>query len=102
MDAIVVMGASAGGLETLSKVLSQLPGDFPAPVFVVNHMSPDSTGDALLRAFARDGKLKAEWAKDGQKIAPGRVYVAPADHHMMLEPGKIKITKGARENRSRP
>lgn len=102
MDSIVVMGASAGGLETLSKVLSQLPRDFPAPVFVINHMAPDSTGDALLRAFSRDGKLKAEWAKDGQKIAPGRVYVAPADHHMMLGPGKIRVTNGARENRSRP
>jgi two-component system, chemotaxis family, protein-glutamate methylesterase/glutaminase len=99
---IVVIGSSAGGLEALSKLAAQLPGDFPAPVFIVNHMAPETTGSALVRALERSGPLPCAWGRDGERFAGGRVYLAPPDNHMLLGPDRIKITKGARENRSRP
>ncbi len=101
-SSVVVIGASAGGLEAISKLVSQLPGDFPAPVFIVNHMPPDATGTGFLHALERSSKLPCFLAGDGQRFEAGRVYIAPPDNHMLLAPDRIKITKGARENRSRP
>jgi two-component system, chemotaxis family, protein-glutamate methylesterase/glutaminase len=99
---IVVVGASAGGKDALSRLVSQFPADFPAAVFVVQHMAPDNTGDILVEALAENGKLGCKLAEDGEPIEAGRIYVAPPDHHMLLEDGKVLVTKGARENRSRP
>lgn len=99
---IVVIGASAGGLDALTRLLGTLPPDFPAAVFVVKHMAADVTGDALLLNLRKTGSLPCEHARDGEPILPGRIYVAPPDHHLLLSKAKIVISKGARENRSRP
>ncbi len=98
---VVVIGASAGGMQTLRALVAQLPFDFPAPVFIVYHISPDTTGEALVRALDEAGPLSCEHARDGQRFEPGHIYVAPSDRHMLIEGRKILITKGARENRSR-
>lgn len=99
---IVVVGASAGGMETLANLVAQLPPDFPAAVFVVQHMAADATGDMLVKTLEHRGKLACRHAREGERIESGRIYVAPPDHHMLLERGRIRVTKGARENRSRP
>lgn len=99
---VVVIGASAGGLDALSRLIAQLPSDFPAPIFVVQHMSADATGEALKRALGRVGKLPCSEGKHGSTIKSGHIYLAPPDHHLMLGKGKMLVTKGARENRSRP
>jgi len=99
---IVVIGASAGGLEALTQLLGSLPADFPAAVFVVKHMPADVAGHALHRNLNRKGTLACEYARDGEPIVPGRIYVAPPDNHLLLSKTKIVISKGARENRSRP
>lgn len=101
-NSIVVIGASAGGMQALTKLVAQLPHDFPAPVFIVNHMSPDTTGEALVKALDQSGSLRCEHGKDGQAFNNGHIYLAPSDQHLMIGKGKILITKGARENRSRP
>jgi len=99
---IVVVGTSAGGMDALSRLVSQFPVDFPAAVFIVQHMAADNSGDGLVNTLAKKGMLACNLAENGEAIEAGRIYVAPPDHHMLLEKGKILVTKGARENRSRP
>jgi two-component system chemotaxis response regulator CheB len=100
---VVVVGTSAGGLNALVKLTSQLQDNFPAPVLVVQHISSDATGDVLLNALSLHSKLKCLHAETGMDLAPGHLYLAPSDHHLMIDGGnKILITKGATENRSRP
>lgn len=98
----MVVGVSAGALDALSKLVAQLPRDFPAAVFVVHHMAADSSGSPVLDAMNRAGNLVCEEARDGATIETGHVYTAPPDHHLLVGKGEIKVTKGARENRSRP
>ena len=98
---LVVIGASAGGIEALRSIVAQLPEDFPAPICVVLHTSPQSPGvlDAILR---RAGHLPATNGVNGDRLQPGHIYVAPPDFHMVIEPGIVRVTKGPRENRFRP
>src|SRR5436305_10872603 len=74
-DRIVVIGASAGGLEPLKTVVSRLPEDFPAPIFVVMHVSPH-TPSVLPQILASKSKLKAVHATDGDDIVASRIYCA--------------------------
>jgi two-component system chemotaxis response regulator CheB len=100
---LIVVGASAGGLDALTTFVQQLPADFPAPVLIVMHISPDATGDVLLNALNTHGKLKCKHAEHGEAVTAGQVYLAPSDHHLMIgKQGKLLVTKGAQENRSRP
>ncbi len=98
---IIVIGASAGGVEALSKVVSQLPADFPAAIFIVLHVSPHGTS-ALPQILSRAGSLPATHPKDGQAIEAGHIYVAPPDQHLLLKQGSITLTHGPRENGNRP
>jgi two-component system chemotaxis response regulator CheB len=100
---IVVIGTSAGGLNALVKLVSQLQEDFPAPILIVQHISADATGNVVLDALSKHSKLKCKHAVHGESPLPGHLYLAPSDHHLMIdEDGKLLITKGAQENRSRP
>lgn len=102
-DKVVVIGASAGGMNALTKLLEQLPADFPAPVLVVQHISGDASGDALLDAINKCSRLKCIHSVQEESLQTGYVYLAPSDHHLMVDKkGHLHITKGAQENRSRP
>ena len=99
---IVVIGASAGGVEALLNMVKVLPVDFPAPIFVVIHLSPYSPSQ-LPKIISRGSNLPAVHPKDGQAIEPGTIYIAPPDHHLLLEKeGRIAVKKGPKENRFRP
>jgi two-component system chemotaxis response regulator CheB len=98
---IIVIGASAGGVEALKILMRGLPADLAAAVFVVVHIAPDSPG-FLHQILNRAGALKAVSALDKQRIERGKVYVARPDFHMLLEPGFVRVTRGPRENRFRP
>jgi two-component system, chemotaxis family, protein-glutamate methylesterase/glutaminase len=98
---IIVIGASAGGIEPIRTILHELPADFAGSVFIVVHTSPDSPG-VLHSIFDNSGPLPAEAARNGDRIAPGRVYVAPPDRHLIIEPGKVCLSLGPKENRFRP
>jgi two-component system, chemotaxis family, protein-glutamate methylesterase/glutaminase len=100
---IVVVGTSAGGMKALIKLVEQLPTHFPAPLLIVQHLSSDATGDALLNALNKIGKLHCVHAQHAVQIKAGTIYLAPSNNHLMIEEnGSILITKGAQENRSRP
>lgn len=99
---IVVIGSSAGGMQALTAVLLQLPRDLHAAVFIVQHMDAESNGSALVDHLKRLRTLPCQLGQSGQRFAQGTVYIAPPDHHMLVKKGTILVTKGARENRSRP
>ncbi|WP_018168836.1 chemotaxis protein CheB [Thioalkalivibrio sp. ALMg9] len=99
---VIVVGASAGGMAALKTLVAQLPKGFAAPIFIVNHMSADNSGEALVKALSESSPLACVQAHDEHAFKPGGIYLAPPDQHMLIEKGKILITKGARENRSRP
>lgn len=98
---IIVVGASAGGIGALRALVGGLPADFAASVFVVLHTSPESPG-LLADILDSRGRLPAAGAQDGERIRPGRIYVAPPDRHLLIEPGVVRTTCGPKENRFRP
>ena len=98
---VIVVGASAGGVEALSRLARNLPQDLPASVFVVLHIPAQSTS-LLPMILSRAGSLPASHPEDGERIENGRIYVAPPDRHLMIEPGRIRVVRGPTENRHRP
>lgn len=100
---VVVVGASAGGLSALKKLISQLHKDFPLPILVVRHISADATGNVVLDELNKFNAVKCQHGISGNSLKPGHLYLAPSDHHLMIDEDlKMLVTKGAQENRSRP
>lgn len=98
---IIVMGASTGGFDAFKKIIAGLPPDFSTPIFIVWHMSPDIRG-ILPEVLNRTNRIVAAHAYNNEEIKPNRIYVAPPDHHMLIEADKILVTHGPKENRFRP
>lgn len=99
--AVVVAGASAGGVEALVELVRSLPSDFPYPVLVVLHVSP--AGTSMLPAIlARACRLPVASPGDGDPVRPGHVYVAPPDVHLVVEGGQMRLSQAPRENGHRP
>jgi two-component system chemotaxis response regulator CheB len=98
---IVVIGASAGGLEALRSIVSRLPGNFSATILAVLHTSPNSPG-VLAAILDRSGPLPAICVTGTEIIRSGRIYVPAPDHHLVLQGAVAKATRGPRENRFRP
>jgi two-component system, chemotaxis family, protein-glutamate methylesterase/glutaminase len=98
---IVVVAASAGGIEALRGLLSQFPEPVSAALLVVLHV-PAAGGKVLPRILGRAGRLSASAAADGEVPLPGHVYVAPPDCHMLLVADKIRLSQGPRHNGHRP
>jgi two-component system chemotaxis response regulator CheB len=98
---IIVIGGSSGSLGPLKAMVRELPADFPASIFIVNHVSP--THESYLGAILmRHGRLPAATAVHGEAIRPGRIYVAPPDHHLIIEHGYLRLWRGPKENHTRP
>lgn len=98
---IIVIGASAGGVEALVTLTRSLQRKLEAAVFVVLHI-PAQSPSLLPEILSRAGPLKAVQATDDLKIEYGHIYVAPPDHHMLVERGKVCVVHGPKENRHRP
>jgi two-component system, chemotaxis family, protein-glutamate methylesterase/glutaminase len=101
MKQIVAIGASAGGIDALRSLVGGLPVDYPVPICVVVHTAPESPG-VLGDILNRAGPLTAVNARNRERLHGGRIYVAPPDCHLLVEPGRLRVTKGPRENRFRP
>src|SRR6188508_20862 len=97
----VVLGASAGGIEALQRLLPAFTREVEASVFLVQHLSAD--GQSVLdQVLGRCTGYDVAFAEDGEAILPGRLYVAPPDHHLLIDGDRVRLWRGARENRSRP
>jgi two-component system chemotaxis response regulator CheB len=98
---VIVIGASAGGVEALGRLSAGLPPELPASVFVVLHLL--STGTSVLHSIMdRSGNLPASAAVDGERFERGHIYVAPPDQHLLVWDGHIRLSLGPRENGHRP
>ncbi|HEY6363976.1 MAG TPA: chemotaxis protein CheB [Candidatus Binatia bacterium] len=95
------MGASSGGIESCMEIVSGLPRDLPAAIFVVLHVSPRGT-TKFPEILTRAGHIPAAHALDKEPIRPGRIYVAPPDFHLLLRNGTIRLVRGPKENNARP
>lgn len=98
---IIVVGASAGGVEALIQLVQDLPSSVPATLFVVVHV-PAAYPSTLPAILSRVGNLPAMHAEDGAQALPGHIYVAPPDYHLVLEDGAMRLSHGPRENHCRP
>jgi len=98
---IVVIGASAGGIEALIQLCGGLPADLPAAVLIVQHTSP--TGPSLLaRLLGRVSAMPVIAAVENEPVRPGRIYVSVPDRHLLLREGRLLVRRGPYENRTRP
>lgn len=99
--AIVAVGTSLGGLSALKKVLEGLPGDFPVPIAIVQHRhkGSDSTLSVFLQQFT---SLPIQEVEDKDEIQPGRIYLAPADYHLLVEPGYFALSTDEPVSFARP
>jgi two-component system chemotaxis response regulator CheB len=97
---MVVIGASAGGVEVLKRVVEQLPSDLGAAIFIVLHTSP--YGEGYLPQILSKGAMRVGHAEDGEAIVRGRIYVAPPNRHMVIENDHVHLSSGPKENRHRP
>lgn len=98
---IVVIGASAGGIQALTNLVSGLPADLPAALFVVVHVPPYADSH-LPEILERVSPLPAAHARDGEPIRPGQISVAPPDSHLLVRHGWVELSRGPRENHARP
>jgi two-component system chemotaxis response regulator CheB len=98
---LIGVGTSAGGVEALKTLVGGLPKDFPAAVCVALHLPPEAPS-MLPAILSRAGPLPAAHARDGESLQPGRIYVAPPDHHLVVHGDRLRLERGPRENRHRP
>jgi two-component system chemotaxis response regulator CheB len=98
---IIVIGSSAGGVNALQEIVASLPQDLNASIFIVQHVTPGAIS-LLPRILTYKGNLNAAHPADGEIIRQGMIYVAPPDHHMIIERDRILVKKGPKENRFRP
>ena len=98
---IIAIGASFGGVDAFKKITALLPGDFPAAIFVVQHVPGDAVS-YLPEILSRNGPLPAVAAKDGKRFEPGLIYVARPNHHLLVKADHMATPVGPRENRMRP
>lgn len=98
---IIAIGASAGGVEVVTRLVAGLPPDLAAAVFIVIHIPP-SARSVLPEILSRSGQLPAAHPRSSEEIRHGRIYVAPPDRHLIVEKGQVLLSAGPRENRVRP
>ncbi|MFP4469709.1 MAG: chemotaxis protein CheB [Bacteroidales bacterium] len=98
----VVIGVSAGGMNALGKILPVLPGDFPLPVIIVQHVSPLSD-NYMIRHFNSHSNITVKEADEKEKIKPGTAYFAPPNYHLLIEKDfTFSLSVDERVNFSRP
>lgn len=98
---LVVIGASLGGLAALEEVLGNLPPSFAAPVAIVQHRRAELES-RLVQLLAARTPLPVRDAEDKEPLRPGIVYLAPADYHLLVEPGQLALSVDAAVSFSRP
>src|SRR4051794_6762408 len=98
---LLVIGASAGGVETLTRLVEGLPGDLRAAVVIVLHVPPAGTS-VLPAILNRHGELPAEHVTQGVALESGHIYVAPPDSHVTVADGTLSLDHGPKQNGHRP
>src|SRR5918911_410860 len=98
---VVVVGASAGGVEALVELAGHLPADLQACVLVVLHVASDRPS-VLPRILSGAGPLPATHARHGERPVPGHIYIAPPGRHLLVHDGELRLSTGPKEGGHRP
>jgi two-component system chemotaxis response regulator CheB len=98
---VIAIGASAGGIEALQRLMRELPEDLAASVCLVLHI-PASSRSLLAEIINRQTPLPVAAAVDGTTLRAGHVYVAPPDCHLRVAKGRVRLDRGPKENGVRP
>ena len=98
----VVVGTSAGGMNALIELVSQLKENIDAAFFIVMHLSRTSISDFLVHRLQPHTPLKCVVAEEGTAIKKGHIYVASPNHHLLVKKNKVILGRGPEENRWRP
>src|SRR5664279_421581 len=98
---VVVVGASAGGVEALQILVANLPADLPAVVLVVLHQ-PAGGHSALPKILARAGPLPSSHAVHGQALKVAHITIAPPDQHLLVHQDTTVLSDGPTERHHRP
>lgn len=98
---LIVVGASLGGLHALESLFAALSSSFIVPLAIVQHRHRDSD-DTLRSVLQRSSALPIYEAEDKQPIAPGAIYLAPADYHLLVERGSFALSTEGPVNHARP
>lgn len=99
---LIVIGASAGGFNALIQLVQNLPAEMPIAVCVVIHLAKTSSADVLVKHLQKYTSYNCLVPEDNEELREGYLYLAPADYHMIVKADRIKLLKGAHENRWRP
>ncbi|MGI4862638.1 MAG: chemotaxis protein CheB [Janthinobacterium lividum] len=99
---LIVVGASAGGIPALIRLVAQLPASLPAAVLVVQHLAPESRGEFIVDRLADHSALRCVLATDQAPLEAGTLYLAPPDCHLLAKEDRVLVSKGPRENHYRP
>lgn len=100
-ERVIVIGASAGGVETLRTLVKGLSPQIAAPILIVVHLNPLGKS-YLAEILGNAGRLPAVQAEDGMALRNGHIYVAPPDRHLLAQRDHVHLSRGPRENRARP
>jgi two-component system chemotaxis response regulator CheB len=98
---IIAIGGSLGGVEAVRRLCAELPPELAATVFIVVHVGAEGN-DLLAGIFDAHSAIAVSTATDGEIPRPGHAYVAPADRHLLVIDGTIRLGRGPRENLARP
>lgn len=100
---IIVIGASAGGIEALRVILPMLPADLPAAgMLVVHRQSVEDIFDQFPKVLGYEARLPVCTARDGQRIEKGRFYLAPGGSHLVVQRGILRLEQSPKESFNRP
>lgn len=101
MGKIIAIGGSAGSIQVIRQICKELPQNLQASVLIAVHVGAGNR-DLLAAILDSGGTLPASTAVDGEPIDEGHIYVAPADHHLVMDGGVLRLGRGPRENMARP
>jgi two-component system chemotaxis response regulator CheB len=99
---MIVVGSSWGGFHAVGRILSELPPDLDAPVVVVQHRLSDSSDGPFVSYYAKRSLLPVFTVEDKEPVLPGRVYIAPADYHLLVDDGHFALSTEGVVQFSRP
>ena len=105
---IIVVGASAGGVEALTQLISHLPSDLPAAIFIVLHIPSEGNSflpnilNRCIKKHQPNSLLQALHPHNEQAIEHGKIYIAPPNYHLIVKDGYIRLARGPKENNHRP
>jgi two-component system, chemotaxis family, protein-glutamate methylesterase/glutaminase len=98
---IIAIGGSLGGIDAAKQLFAALPKDFPAAIFITVHVGSNGL-NAVAEVLGSGSTIPINTAVDGEPVQEGRVYVAPADYHLLVLQDVVRLGRGPRENMARP